>query len=30
MYAGLVEMLGFTWQEVETAYVKKHKENIDR
>ncbi|MEY9976561.1 dUTP diphosphatase [Lysinibacillus sp. RC79] len=30
MYIGLVEMLGFTWQEVETAYAKKHQENIDR
>ncbi|MFJ6264399.1 dUTP diphosphatase [Lysinibacillus xylanilyticus] len=30
LYIGLVEMLGFTWQEVETAYAKKHQENIDR
>lgn len=30
IYIGLVEMLGFTWQEVETAYAKKHQENIDR
>jgi len=30
MYIGLVEMLGFTWLEVEEAYAKKHQENIDR
>lgn len=30
LYVGLVEMLGFTWQEVEAAYIKKHQENIDR
>ena len=30
LYVGLVEMLGFTWTEVEAAYLKKHQENIDR
>lgn len=30
LYVGLVEMLGFTWTEVEAAYMKKHQENIDR
>ncbi|MFJ7647737.1 dUTP diphosphatase [Lysinibacillus sp. NPDC097279] len=30
LYAGLVEMLGFTWLEVEAAYIKKHQKNIDR
>ncbi|MGE7839584.1 dUTP diphosphatase [Lysinibacillus sp. NPDC093712] len=30
LFAGLVEMLGFTWLEVEAAYAKKHQENIDR
>ncbi|MGE7946497.1 dUTP diphosphatase [Lysinibacillus sp. NPDC093688] len=30
LYAGLVEMLGFAWLEVEEAYMKKHQENIDR
>ena len=30
LYVGLVEMLGFTWLEVEAAYAKKHQENIDR
>ncbi len=30
LYVGLVEMLGYSWQEVEVAYIKKHQENIDR
>lgn len=30
LYVGLVEMLGFTWTEVEAAYLKKHQENIGR
>lgn len=30
LFAGLVEMLGFTWLEVEAAYAKKHQENIER
>ncbi|MEB2279689.1 dUTP diphosphatase [Lysinibacillus xylanilyticus] len=30
LYAGLVEMLGFTWLEVEEAYMKKHQKNIER
>jgi dimeric dUTPase (all-alpha-NTP-PPase superfamily) len=30
MYLGLGEMLGFTWEEVEQAYMKKNEENHSR
>lgn len=30
LIVGLMQMLGFTWQEIEEAYLKKHAENVNR
>lgn len=30
LFVGLSQMLGFTWQEIEAAYLKKHAENVER